>query len=201
MSEWGKDVRAFVIAMWKHWGWWVTTILGSTVGTIYQARGGMIPNWLLWVIALSGIVVAAFLAHRDECRKTESANKKIRELENKFETIQNRKRIKDALANYLGKLEYRILEITKMDALSYVRTIENGQIDRESKMLAEEIAAFLRTEIGDTESALFVSITGFTFSNKNFHPVLEKAELLKQNSIDLYRHYAKQLKEIIQTQK
>lgn len=75
--QWRKDVWLFIGAMWKHWAWWVLSILGSVGATFYQAKGGIIPSWILWLIALSGIVIAAFLAYRDERRFSRSLIQKL----------------------------------------------------------------------------------------------------------------------------
>ena len=67
-NELGIEIWEFAWAFVKHWCWWISTVLGSAFLSIIQGRGIVIPDWILWLLAWSGFVVASFLTWRDQKR-------------------------------------------------------------------------------------------------------------------------------------
>jgi hypothetical protein len=74
-----KEIWPFAVAFWRHWAWWVCSILGFPIVVIIRARGVVISDWILMPLAMLGIVVAAFLTWRDQKHLTELAETKLQE--------------------------------------------------------------------------------------------------------------------------
>jgi hypothetical protein len=125
---------------------------------------------------------------------------------------RSKQRKRNALGDYLAKLEGRIREIHDLGAAGYVRSC--GQNDAASQKLVDDIAIFLAENIGHAESALFQSTTGFSYSDKIEQSVSRKPLTLRcetrdpsgqdfwawrdwQASKEILIHYATQLKDII----
>jgi hypothetical protein len=71
---WQHDVRLFLRALLKYWFLCLSSTIGSGFFALIQAYkvNLMIPHWVLWLVAIAGILVSAFLAFRDCLRKIES---------------------------------------------------------------------------------------------------------------------------------
>lgn len=69
-EKWKQSFWLSFHALRRHWGWWVTTILGSAGVGLYQGGGGVIPGFILWLLAISGIVIACFKALHEERNRT-----------------------------------------------------------------------------------------------------------------------------------
>jgi hypothetical protein len=52
------EVRCFCVEMIQRWQWYSCSVLGSAGFAYWQGSGGLIPAWTLWLIAISGLVVA-----------------------------------------------------------------------------------------------------------------------------------------------
>jgi hypothetical protein len=122
-AQWRKDVWAFTAAFNRHWGWWVCFILGSPLVTIFiRARGIPIPDWILWLIGMSGVVIAAFRTWQDQKRLTEAAEKAHAE-ENAQLRSQLASTTKEDLINGLKFDELRAL-LEKQRAVEFLLKIE-----------------------------------------------------------------------------
>jgi hypothetical protein len=152
-EQWRQDVSAFARAMWKHWRWWVGQILGSAIGTIYKSAGGQIPSWLLWLVGLSGVVLAAFRTYCDQRRIEESAKKDVTE-------------IKQQLADATKQpkpLEIKPLPI-KYDLYTNTIVLEsdsNFKTHSTSATSAECQIEFIKGTFGETEAGSFATDSGF----------------------------------------
>lgn len=62
------EVRCFCVEMIQRWQWYSCSVLGSAGFAYWQGSGGLIPAWALWLIAISGLVVASFMAWREQFR-------------------------------------------------------------------------------------------------------------------------------------
>jgi hypothetical protein len=52
----------------QRWQWYSCSVLGSAGFAYWQGSGGLIPAWALWLVAISGLVVASFMAWREQFR-------------------------------------------------------------------------------------------------------------------------------------
>ena len=70
MRDLRRDLWLYLKALWKHWG---TLLAGPTVTLVLLVSEEVfkidIPRWVLGLAAVAGILVAGFLAWRDERRK------------------------------------------------------------------------------------------------------------------------------------
>jgi hypothetical protein len=64
-----RELRLFVGAVGSHWGMLLTGSVVSVAGLLHAQYGSdPIPNWIFWGIAGVCLVIACFLAWRDEHR-------------------------------------------------------------------------------------------------------------------------------------
>ena len=220
-AQWRIDVRSFLAAMWKHWRWWVCQILGSAIGVLLRAGGVMIPGWILWAIAFSGVVMAAFRTWRDQKRLAEEAEAKLqkavtthaeerRVLEEEIRALSNAKEkeekaafikraTKEIMANQLANLEVRIREICRMSGIGYKNSKKDGQ-DVATNELLNNISSFLREHVSPDSAVLFTSRTGVKYTpvpGEGFFGYEEEKE--RCAVIDHLNHFAAQLKEIVKS--
>jgi hypothetical protein len=216
--QWQKDVWPFLVAFWSHWTWWVISILGSAIGHIIQARGVMIPSWILWLIAMSGVVIASFLTWRDQkhiadakeaelkMATTKHAEEK-RILEEKIKTLSDTKKeeeraefikkyTKIILANQLQNLETRIGEIGNLSGIAYKNSKKEGQ-DIATNELINRISSFLKERVSHDSAIIFTSKTGATYTPVPAWAYPQPDERERYTTIDNLNHFAAQLKEII----
>jgi len=218
-AQWRKDVRSFLAAMWRHWRWWVCQVLGSAIGVLLRAGGVMIPGWILWAIAFSGVVMASFLTWGDQKRLAEAAETKLREantihteerraLQERIRLLSNTKEDeektaflirskKEIMANQLANLETRIGEICSMSGIGYKNSKKDGR-DVVTIELLDKIASFLKEHVSPDSAVLFTSKTGVKYTpvpDGGFFGYEEERD--RHAVIDHLNHYAAQLKEIV----
>ena len=71
-----NDVLAFLKAFSRHWVWWVGGSFISTVFATLQVVGWTTPAWLVYVWVSAGILIAMFLAWREQYQKVQELTKK-----------------------------------------------------------------------------------------------------------------------------
>jgi hypothetical protein len=139
--------------------------------------------------------------HAKERQELES---QIATLRTTLDDSEHRKEIKSKLAVCLTKMECRILEIKSMAPHEYKRISKNEPMDMASVELIKEIASFLKSEIGDSEASLFLSISGFSFSKSDqagiSSDMVSELNFNHRMVISLLQLYANQLKETIKLQ-
>jgi hypothetical protein len=218
-AQWRKDVLSFLAAMWRHWRWWVCQILGSAIGVLLRAGGVMIPGWILWAIAFSGVVMASFLTWRDQKQLAEAAEAKLqrattihteekRALQERIRLLSSTKESeektaflikfeKEIMANQLANLETRIGEICSMSGVGYKNSKTVGR-DAVTIELLDTIASFLKEHVSLDSAVLFTSKTGVKYTpvpGEGFFGYEEEGD--RHAVIDHLNHYAAQLKEIL----
>lgn len=72
-EKWREESKAYLRNFSKHWAWWVSTLVGGGIVSLWMAGGGMIPQWVCWLVGLSGVFIASFLTWRDEKRRADRA--------------------------------------------------------------------------------------------------------------------------------
>jgi hypothetical protein len=73
LSEIGRFLRGLV----RHGIWWITSSVGAAAFALYQGTSGkMVPTWLFWMWAALGLIIACFLAWREEHRRANEATAK-----------------------------------------------------------------------------------------------------------------------------
>jgi hypothetical protein len=170
--------------------------------------------WVIWFFYHA--LKASHNIYLEQYEKTEAERKlhdveknalvtQLQAFQSKLDEKEHKKQVKNVLADYLQKLEYRILAIRQTEAYKYVKTIASDGTEPESTKLLKEITTFLESEGLHSEALLFVSTTGLSFSKDSRTvssvTVSEQWELKRVWTIDVLEHYAKQLKEIINAQK
>ncbi len=105
---WRRDVRAFTCAIVKHWHWWTCTTVGSGIAGFVQRGVPVIPSWILWLFAVSGILVAAFLAYRDQVRKAESITTENQQLHNELNYIKQQSATVSDLRTKIAEVENKV---------------------------------------------------------------------------------------------
>jgi hypothetical protein len=154
-EQWRKDVRVFSFAVFKHWHWWTCTTISSGIAALWQGGGRMIPSWVLWLFALSGIVIAAFKTWQDQRRIAETkelelqnavtkyADEKqqlfkqqqakdsvnediIKALKAQLDGRAKRKEIEEKLTGYHTAIKNRAYEIKKMYDFEYAKKYQES---------------------------------------------------------------------------
>src|SRR5712692_7308767 len=65
-----RDVWQYVRALWKHWASLLAGPTATVILLVWQVfEKTNITPWVFWLVALTGVPVAGFLAWRDEHRK------------------------------------------------------------------------------------------------------------------------------------
>jgi hypothetical protein len=179
----------------------------------------MIPGWILWAIAFSGVVMASFLTWGDQKRLAEAAETKLREantihteerraLQERIRLLSNTKEDeektaflirskKEIMANQLANLETRIGEICSMSGIGYKNSKKDGR-DVVTIELLDKIASFLKEHVSPDSAVLFTSKTGVKYTpvpDGGFFGYEEERD--RHAVIDHLNHYAAQLKEIV----
>jgi hypothetical protein len=113
------------------------------------------------------------------------------------EAVSLKHTIKDSLKAYQVQLDDRVLAIKQMTLLEYNKSLKNEE-DIESIDLLNEIYFFLDLNLGKDVSAGFKSRPGFSFASINdWGQSAFKADQW-QGMIDNLKHFASQLKKIIE---
>jgi hypothetical protein len=84
-SQWRKDASSFLPAIFKQWGLWICLVLGCPPVLLYRAGGHVIPAWILWVIVLFGVPLAAFRVYRGQLRIAEAKERENVQLRSQLE--------------------------------------------------------------------------------------------------------------------
>jgi len=166
----------------------------------------MIPAWVLWLFALSGLVIASFLAFCDQRRISEKHEKdknQALELANshfdKDETEHTkaalRKAVKDLLGRYLKIIDGQISNIELMDWNAATEANRLKEILYWSDV-SMEISVFLKERFSEAESALFKSQSDMHRTPVNDE--LDWPQKQRQLLLDQMTHGSKQLRSIIE---
>lgn len=179
-----NDISAFCWAMVKHWHWWTCTTVSSGVAALVTGGGRSIPVWILWLFALSGLVVASFLAFCDQRRITEEGReaaasieralnesaernetaqkKQIALLESQVQMLQTqledrakRKKIKDSLAGYRITIQNLTGQLRGIEYYKYADQIRQN-FERDFLDFLNSAYGFLNDKIGRSEATTFV---------------------------------------------
>lgn len=79
-----RHILAHLNALRKHWGTLASG--GAIIGGlgIWQGTGHTVPGWIYWTIALVDLLIAAFLAWRDQLSAAEGHLRQVAELEKRI---------------------------------------------------------------------------------------------------------------------
>lgn len=81
---WKREVQTYWKKYRKHWQAWVSASLGGLIA-LWQGGGGVIPSWLLWLIAISGVLWSGLATWREEHRLLRAESLKTADLLNHLE--------------------------------------------------------------------------------------------------------------------
>jgi hypothetical protein len=122
-----------------------------------------VPSWVIWLIGVSGILVASFRAWRDQKRVTEARENEIVELkrqqteqsqahQNQIDNSEKLKNLDAKLGEFHLQLQNRVAAIKGLKPVDYYRQYqsdyEKSILDHDSQLLIDEIAAFVRESFG-----------------------------------------------------
>jgi hypothetical protein len=160
----------------------------------------MIPSWVLWLIAISGVIIAAFKTWRDQKRIVEAYERQADTKELEHTKTATRKIVKDTLGLYLESIDHRIIHVENIDWF----TIKKEDVEKELFDWCDfkkEIFDFLNKNFSGAEAAYFGSDSDArkTPIDDNDEPPLER-EKRKQRQwlLDQMVHHSKQLRTIIE---
>jgi hypothetical protein len=205
--QWRKDAPAFLRAFWRHWDLLIISVLGSSVFIIIQWRGIMttIPAPVIWLVAMSGIIIASFKTWRDQKRITEAAEKKLTELNRQLNERRKTEFTESKIDEFLAEIENRTLAIHNLKPIEYQKTykddFESQNLDRDSQLLLDRIEAFLKKEVSVSYGSLFRDVTNNKWIPLNQEFLFNKISRENQYhtwAIERLKHHATRLKELIE---
>jgi hypothetical protein len=118
-----RELRLFVVAVLARWGLVLTGSVVSVAGLLQEQYGSAdrIPNWIFWTIAGACLLVACFLAWRDEHRARVKAEAHKPSID--YQAVE-----KLEAAGH----QIKVLEVQLADLISQLtpRSLSKDQIDR-----------------------------------------------------------------------
>ena len=106
------------------------------------------------------------------------------------------------LAGWLNQLESRIALVEQYNLDAYYKLLNDGnsEVDSDSIVLIDQIADYIRKNIGDKEAQLLFSKSGLTLTTvqSQFGDWHRKTKQVHQTSVDYLKHWARQLKQLIE---
>jgi type II secretory pathway pseudopilin PulG len=191
-ENWRKDVRAFCPLIMKNYVTWVGVFAGGAAISTYQFFGGKIPLWAGPTVLCLALVIASFMAWRDERAKAGKAEKALGELERQLRELrtthaeEKQRKIEAAgadmaVASALVVLQTRLREVQSLDPHAPSEPLDFNENDRSKAAVAATWTA-IQEHYGLTEAVYFSNDTGFV-------PSPARDYLQSQRTWRLHRDY------------
>jgi hypothetical protein len=170
------------------------------------------PSWAIWLIGVFGIVVASFLAWRDQWRTADAREIEIAQLKRQqieqnqalqaqIDDSAKRKSINAKLGEFHQQLQNRVDAIKGLKPIDYYRQYQSDYdksiLDHDSQLLIDKIAAFVQEHFGwsaghDLQQIVTMKlISGETEGHYHFKSIRclqEAMKILKELSKKVHRN-------------
>lgn len=216
-AVWRRDVRAFAFGLVKHWLVFLSLTIGSGLCALLVrvcfGSNGVIPAWAIICCPLLGLVVACFLAFRDQRRIAEIGSRKfeVREsellkevsgLKSQLDEREKRVALKKKLGDCHTALVNRLREIGSVSHYGYcnqyTESFQKRHMDPDTQSLLTNISNLLELQVGGASVAIFNDESDLLFkaaASTGFFG--QEQEVFQERIITIVRNRAERLMGII----